>query len=811
MKVTYNSNYCYVNKEISPRDIGNYPAYTTVLEFLRSNRLVGTKEGCATGDCGACNAVTVSLVNNKLVYESLNTCIALLPAIAGKLIITIDGLSEEDKLHPVQKAIIDNHGSQCGFCTPGIIMSLYAYLKNDLSSKREDVIKRISGNLCRCTGYVPIINAGLQLTKKDANDYYAKNANTIKANLRKINPRTKLRPKTVKELAATLKKDPTTRIVAGSTDLGLEVTQNLVQPNVVFVEDVNELTGIKEYEDYWVIGANTSWKDCEEKLGKHIPGLTLLLHRFGSPQIRARATIGGNIGNASPKADGPPVFLALGCTLTLQNGSKQRQVKLEDFYTGYRNTVLQKSEFIHSLKLIKPKRNSLFNVYKISKRYEDDISTLCGAFSFLLDKQQKIVDVKIAFGGMSAIPLRAYNCEQALINREFSLNNIEQAVLNLQKDYQSLKSVRASSEYRFAVAKNLLIRFYLENKQEDCRLRRVSSMKQTIGIKSPHEAAHQHVQGSAPYIDDFPELTGMLYAAVGKSPVAHGKIISVDLSAVKSAPGVVDVIDAKAIPGSLNIAPVFGDENVFASDKVEFMGQAIFAVLATNMDDARRAAKLAKIKIKELKPVLSIEEALDLKSYVVPKKLLPHIERDWSEEKLNNSPHTISGIYKNGGQEHFYLEGQVATAVPHEDGKIVINSSTQHPSEIQHTVAHMLNIPISKVETRVRRMGGGFGGKETQACQVAAIAAVFAQRNQVAVKLRLPRADDFLLTGKRHPFSTKYNVGFDKTGKILACDYKIASDCGISADLSLAVLDRAVWHIDNAYYLPSISYSRLSL
>ena len=319
-----------------------------------------------------------------------------------------------------------------------------------------------------------------------------------------------------------------------------------------------------------------------------------------------------------------------------------------------------------------------------------------------------------------------------------------------------------------------------------------------------HDAARLHVQGRAPYADDLPELEGTLHAAVGLSEIAHGRLRGLDLAAVAAAPGVAAVIDAKAVPGDPNIGPVFHDEQLFASGRVEYAGQALFAVAAATQAQARRAALLGKARIARLKPVLDIEEALAKKSYVVPDEHLPVIENGWSEKALRAAPHVLSGRQLCGAQEHFYLEGQVAVAQPQEDGRMLVHSSTQNPSEIQHALAAVLGRPISAIEVRVRRMGGGFGGKETQGCQIAAIAAVLAQRTGRPVKLRLPRAVDFLLTGKRHPFLLDYRVGCDDDGRVLAADFMVAADCGFSADLSLSILDRAVYHVDNAYHLPCL-------
>ena len=329
-------------------------------------------------------------------------------------------------------------------------------------------------------------------------------------------------------------------------------------------------------------------------------------------------------------------------------------------------------------------------------------------------------------------------------------------------------------------------------------------MKGPVGNPQPHDASSRHVQGNAHYIDDLPMLRGTLHAAVCTSPVAHARIAGIDLAGVHASPGVKCVIDCSDVPGDPNIGPVLHDETVFAKGKVEFAGQAMFAVAADTMANARRAARRAKIGLKELKPILTIDEALKRESYIIPKDSLPVVERDFKPSILRRCPHVVTGEVRSGAQEHFYLEGQVAYAIPMEDGKMHVYSSTQHPSEIQHIVAHMLKIPVNNVEVVVRRMGGGFGGKETNGNQFAGIASLLAYRTGKPVKLRLPRREDFLLTGKRHPFLGKYEVGFDDKGKIIAADIQLASDCGISADLSLAVLDRAIYHSDNAYYLPSV-------
>jgi xanthine dehydrogenase large subunit len=319
-----------------------------------------------------------------------------------------------------------------------------------------------------------------------------------------------------------------------------------------------------------------------------------------------------------------------------------------------------------------------------------------------------------------------------------------------------------------------------------------------VGRSKKHESADKQVAGEALYVDDRPALRGELHAAVGQSTIAHGNIISMDLSAVKSAQGVVKVITVDDVPGHTDIGPVFPGDPVLALGKVEFVGQPIFAVAATSYELARKAVKLAKVEYETLESVLTVKDALAKKSFVRPPYTM---KRGDSQTAINAAAHQLSGEVFIGGQEHMYLEGQISTAVPTEDGGMDIYTSSQHPSEVQKLVAEVLNVPLNKVLVDMRRMGGGFGGKETQAAPWACIAALLANETKRPVKFKLARMDDMVMTGKRHPFENNYTVGFDNEGRIKGINIEVNGNCGYSPDLSDAIVDRAMFHSDNAYFL----------
>jgi xanthine dehydrogenase large subunit len=322
-----------------------------------------------------------------------------------------------------------------------------------------------------------------------------------------------------------------------------------------------------------------------------------------------------------------------------------------------------------------------------------------------------------------------------------------------------------------------------------------------VGEAEPHESAHLHVTGEALYTDDIPLPEGTLHAAIGVSERAHARLSRVELARVRAAPGVVLVLTPADIPGENNHGPVVHDDPIFAHEMVEYVGQSIFAVVATSVEAARKAVRLADIDYEELEPIMDAKTAVTHQSFVMPTRTLT---RGQPTAKIKAAPHRLQGSLSIGGQEHFYLEGQIGVAVPGEDRTMLIYSSTQHPSEVQKLVACCLGLSAKDVTVQCRRMGGGFGGKETQPALLACIAALGAVKTGKPVKLRLDRDADMLITGKRHPFDLSYDVGFDGEGEIRGIRMTMAANCGRSADLSEAVNVRAIFHGDNCYYLSDV-------
>ena len=449
----------------------------TVLEWLRASQLVGTKEGCASGDCGACTAVVGELtIKDKIKvveYKSINTCIALAFSLIGKHLITVEGLKEGEALHPVQKAMVIENGSQCGFCTPGFVMSMFAMYHNEDTASLPKINEALSGNLCRCTGYKPIIAAAFSLFNEESEkplDYYQKNQEKIIKSLTSINDNEDISlifkgdknnlsydaPSSVDELASILINNDSAKIIAAGTDLNLEITQSLKEfSHIVSVNGVKELQVINDGEFELEIGSAVSYQKATSSLVKYWPDLEAFLHRFASLPIKNWATIGGNIANASPIGDMPPVLIVLEAKLKLRRESEVRIIALEDFFVTYKKTALEKGEFIESIIIPKPDKNDHLIAHKISKRFEDDISAVCMAMNVRLNDDLPS-SVKIALGGMSGIPQRALGLEKVVLDHWNDENLAHLAYGAINDEFSPLNDVRASSEYRLKVSANLV-------------------------------------------------------------------------------------------------------------------------------------------------------------------------------------------------------------------------------------------------------------------------------------------------------------------------------------------------------------------
>ena len=373
------------------RELKNPDPNQTILNFIRSNlKKTGTKEGCAEGGCGACTIVLGELNNNDIIYKAVNACIAFVPTLEGKQLLVVEDLvNENGDLHPVQKTMVNNHGSQCGFCTPGFVMSLFSMYKNN-SSYSIDLIKdSISGNLCRCTGYRPIIDSAKKLNLSSRKDHFFKNKKNIITLLKKIKKnnlelkrenKNYFAPKTLNELKKLIKKNPKSNLLSGGTDLSLKVTKERKDlKSIIYLQSVKELDFIIVKKNEINVGACTPIIKFEKYIKKYYPDFNTILKRYGSLQIRNVGTIAGNIATASPIGDTLPLLLSLDAKIVL-DGIKKKEISLNDFFIGYRKTKLKKGQFIYSIKIPIYKKN-IFKAYKISKRFDDDISSVCGSFN----------------------------------------------------------------------------------------------------------------------------------------------------------------------------------------------------------------------------------------------------------------------------------------------------------------------------------------------------------------------------------------------------------------------------------------------
>ncbi|XP_044163721.1 xanthine dehydrogenase/oxidase-like isoform X2 [Acropora millepora] len=884
----------------------------TLLCYLRNHLgLTGTKLGCNEGGCGACTVMISSYDHDskKIKNFSANGCLMPLCAVDGMAVTTVEGIgSTKTALHPVQERIAKSHGSQCGFCTPGIVMSMYALLRNNPLPTQKEMESAFEGNLCRCTGYRPILEGfktftkeccgkGLngccsELSQDGANDHTSQTAEVNGVNTGRLfkaeeftpydptqdaifppelmlpdsgKPKslyvkgdlvTWIRPASLHELLELKMRHPKAKLVIGNTEIGIEMKfKNQNYPILIAPTHIPELNAVEKTSDGIRFGASVTLSTIEDVLTevthampeyktRWFVAILEILKWFAGHQIRNVGAIGGNIMTASPISDLNPILMAARCTLTLASShGKTRKIKLdENFFTGYRQTVLEASEVLVDILVPFTEKHEYVFAFKQSRRREDDIAIVNTCMRVFLENDLcnslwKIKDCTFSFGGMAPTTVMAVETIKALIGRTWSEKIVDDAIQLFTKDLPLLPgSPGGQVEYRRSLVSSFFFKFYLNvslqlsnqmhshgtdvpksflsgashfqrditsSTQTFQEVPPDQSLEDVVGRPIPHLAATKQATGEAAYCDDIPKYAGELYAGIVFSKKAHANILAVDPSDALRLPGVKSFVSADDVPGQNTTGPVTFDEEIFATEKVTCVGQIIGAVLAETQSQAQRAAKMVKVTYEELPRILTIEEAIAAESFLDSTPLC--IEKGDLKAGFDESDHLLEGEMRVGGQEHFYLETQASIAVPKgEDGEMELFVSTQNPTLTQLLVARALGVPQNRIVVRTKRMGGGFGGKETRNCPLTSVVAVAATKVGKPVRCMLDRDEDMTSTGTRHPFLVKYKVGFTVNGKIKALDVTLYSNAGNSLDLSLGVMERAIFHSDNCYLIPNI-------
>ncbi|XP_058793018.1 xanthine dehydrogenase-like [Phymastichus coffea] len=880
----------------------------TLIYYLRNKLgLTGTKLGCSEGNCGACT-VMISRYNRtqeKIIHFAANACLTPICSVHGMAITTVEGIgSTRSKLHPVQERIAKSHGSQCGFCTPGIVMSMYALLRSKAIPTINDMDIAFQGNLCRCTGYRPIIEGFRTFIdkSKDSHGLMFKNNEDIKtcalgnACCKKVftsepvemfnskefslyDPSQELifppqlqlspklddeyliikgkevtwyRPTSLKQLLILKNQYNNAKIVVGNTEVGVEVkVKHFAYPILIQPTQIQELRVLEETTGGVKIGASIPLTELESFLRNQIctkpeymtrifRNIVNMLHWFAGLQVRNVACIGGNIMTGSPIADLNPIFMAAGIKMNLCSIKRGfRNVIMDDkFFVGYRRNIVDTDEILIDIEIPYSNPNQYFVSYKQSKRRDDDITIVNMAMNIFFKPRTNIVErAFLYYGGLAPVTTMAIKTCKSLQDMDWTQDVLTKVMDTLVQElplsgdapggmilYRRSLSLSLFFKGFISIAKQLeknlanvmVVPKELNSAADDFHYKppKSSQYYQMVPIDQPsidligrplvHASAFKQATGEAIYCDDIPRINGELYLALVLSTNAHARIIEIDKSKALALKGVVAYFDANDIPDyRRQVGHIIKDEEVFVSEEVTSHGQVVAAIIATHQSIAQKAARMVRIDYEEIRPlILTIEDAIKENSFF--DDCTQTIIKGNVNEAFAISDHVLEGEIRIGGQEHFYLETQCTIAVPKEEHEMEIFCATQDPSGTQNLIAHVLGIPINKVAIRVKRLGGGFGGKESRHMLVALPVAFAAYKLQKPVRCTLDRDEDMMITGTRHPFLFKYKVGFTNEGIIKVLEIYVYANAGCSLDLSKPAVFRAMTHVENAYKIPVI-------
>ncbi|XP_021073324.1 xanthine dehydrogenase/oxidase [Mus pahari] len=830
---------------------------TTLLVYLRRKLgLCGTKLGCGEGGCGACTVMISKYdrLQNKIIHFSVNACLFPICSLHHVAVTTVEGIGNAKNLHPVQERIAKSHGSQCGFCTPGIVMSMYTLLRNQPEPTVEEIENAFQGNLCRCTGYRPILQ-GFRTFAKDGGCCGGSGNNpnccmnqtkdqTVVPSSSLFNPEdfkpldptqepifppellrlkdtprkklhfegervTWIQASTLEELLDFKAQHPDVKLVVGNTEIGIEMKfKNMLFPLIICPAWIPELNSVTHGSEGITFGAACPLSLVEsvlvDAIGK-LPeqktevftGVIEQLRWFAGKQVKSVASIGGNIITASPISDLNPVLMASRAKLVLASRGTKRTVQMDHtFFPGYRKTLLSPEEILVSIEIPYSRELAKYNVpYRLQGKRKDELMRWSWNEELLQDVCAGLTEElhlpSDAPGGM--VDFR----------RTLTLSFFFKFYLTvLQKlGRANLEGVCGKLDPTFASATLLFQKDPPANVQLFQEVPKGQSEEDMVGRPMPHLAANMQASGEAVYCDDIPRYENELSLRLVTSTRAHAKITSIDTSEAKKVPGFVCFLTSEDIPGS-NMTGIFNDETVFAKDEVTCVGHIIGAVVADTPEHAHRAARGVKITYEDLPAIITMQDAIKNNSFHGPEV---KIEKGDLKRGFSEADNVVSGELYIGGQEHFYLETHCSIAVPKgEAGEMELFVSTQNTMKTQSFVAKMLGVPENRIVVRVKRMGGGFGGKETRSTLVSTAVALAAYKTGRPIRCMLDRDEDMLITGGRHPFLAKYKVGFMKTGTIVALEVAHFSNGGNTADLSQSIMERALFHMDNAYKIPNI-------
>ncbi|XP_068088896.1 xanthine dehydrogenase/oxidase isoform X2 [Hyperolius riggenbachi] len=871
----------------------------TLLTYLRRKLgLPGTKLGCGEGGCGACTVMVsrFCLFQQKILHYSVNACLAPVCSLHHTSITTVEGIgSTKTRLHPIQERIAKSHGSQCGFCTPGIVMSLYALLRTTPQPSMEEIENAFQGNLCRCTGYRPILQGfktfakegccgkrsanGCCMSEKEDNEVHTPAALFDPSEFKPLDPTqepifppelllhkdvprkqlcfrgdgvTWIQPSSLDELLTLKAQYPDAKLVVGNTEVGIETKfKNMRYPVIIAPSWIPELNSVEHTQEGICFGASCTLAmmgDVLQKAVEEFPSQKTDVFRavleqlrwFAGQQIRNVAAIGGNIMTASPISDLNPVFLASGSRLRLLSQESRRTVLMDEhFFTGYRKTILKPQEILLSIEIPFSEEGEYFSAFKQASRREDDIAIVTSGMmvKFKPDTHQ-VEKIRLSYGGMAPVTVLAMETCKELVGREWNDSLLQDACRSLSSEMALDPGVPGGMvEFRQTLTLSFFFKFYLTvlkkmerdfngnntlhetvplnyesatdlfEKPETTGVQLFQEVpagqdpEDYVGRPIMHLSAMKQATGEAVYCDDVPHYENELYLALITSTKAHAKITSIDVSAAQNTPGLVRLLFAKDIPGS-NVTGVMHDEEIFAEKVVTCIGQVVGAAVADTQENAQRAAKAVKVAYEEREPIITIHDAIDKQSFYLPTK---KIEKGNIEKGFQEADHIFEGDMYMAGQEHFYLETNCCIAVPKgEDGEMELFASTQNTTETQVSAAHAIGVPSNRIVARVKRMGGGFGGKESRSTVLSTVVALAAHVTGRPVRCMLDRDEDMLITGGRHPFLGTYKVGCKKSGHITALDISYYANAGNSADLSYPIVDRCLFHMDNCYKIPNI-------